>query len=426
MSGNSGVLLNGATFAPGRVGQAFSFDGTSGYIRIADNPNLHFTNALTIEAWIYPTSHGAYHEIVSKWGILNPLQTCYTTSVRPGGQAAIFVCPDGNATSAIGVLSTSSLPLNQWTHFAGTYDGSALRVYINGVCENQVAYNRGIFSGTEALTIGAAGAFAGGEIAAPFAGRIDEPAVYNRALSGAEIQAIYNAGSAGKCKEPLYECVAAYSNDFENPAGAEWSSNHRIQTPGGTRPQTWFLGGDINGHNLGFADDTVTLSLTNLAPHSWLEITFDLYIINSWDGIGPAGPDYFTLAVQDGPVLLHSTFSNHPVGQPQSYPAEFGAGSYPYRSGALEVASLGIGLAAYGENCVYRITRRVQSSASSIQFQFIGGVNSPDGYDETWGLDNVIVCAGARLQASSPNHRIKPSSLEKARLSASPPPAPPH
>jgi subtilisin family serine protease len=60
-------------------------------------------------------------------------------------------------------------------------------------------YNQGIFPGTEALAIGAEGALAGGRVLSPFAGRIDEAAVYNRALFDAEIAAIYNAGRAGKC-----------------------------------------------------------------------------------------------------------------------------------------------------------------------------------------------------------------------------------
>ena len=76
-----------------------------------------------------------------------------------------------------------------------------------------------------------------------------------------------------------------------------------------------------------------------------MAVTFDLYIINSWDGIpSPAGPDYFTLAVRDGPVLLHTSFANT-TGFPQSYPADVGGGSYPSRTGALEVDSLGVGLA---------------------------------------------------------------------------------
>jgi len=58
--GNSGVLLNGATFAPGKFGQAFSFNGSGAHVRIADNANLHLTNGLTLALWVYPTASGAY------------------------------------------------------------------------------------------------------------------------------------------------------------------------------------------------------------------------------------------------------------------------------------------------------------------------------------------------------------------------------
>jgi hypothetical protein len=223
VGGNSGVLVNGVAFAPGRVGQAFSFpDGVTttittpggqvitytttpdSYVEIADSPNLHFTNAMTIEAWIYPTSLGAWHNIVSKWGVQDPLQTAFTTAVVPDGRIALGVCASGDqsVTPVVNTVSTNYVRPNQWTHFAATYDGSALRMYLNGVCEDQVAYNQGIFPGTEALAIGAAGAYAGGQVLSRFAGLIDEPAVYNRALSASEIAAIYNASSAGKCPLP--------------------------------------------------------------------------------------------------------------------------------------------------------------------------------------------------------------------------------
>src|SRR5207249_5017992 len=65
---NNGVLQGGATFAQGEVGQAFSFNGTDSSIQVADAPNLRFTTAMTVEAWIYPRAvGGAYHEIISKW-----------------------------------------------------------------------------------------------------------------------------------------------------------------------------------------------------------------------------------------------------------------------------------------------------------------------------------------------------------------------
>src|SRR5438132_2861145 len=84
--GNIGTLQNGATFSPGKVDQGFSFDGQGAHVRIPDTPNLHFTNGLTVEAWIYPTSLGSYHEIVSKWDLIASGQKSYTTALHPDGR----------------------------------------------------------------------------------------------------------------------------------------------------------------------------------------------------------------------------------------------------------------------------------------------------------------------------------------------------
>lgn len=125
---------------------------------------------------------------------------CYTTAVNPGGIVAFGVCDTGNCPAGSGnAFASTAVPINQWTHFAATYDGSYMAIYINGSLNTLSVYNKGIFAGTVPLVIGAA--TPGGD--SPFAGRIDEPAVYNRALSAAEILAIYNAGSVGKCHRPI-------------------------------------------------------------------------------------------------------------------------------------------------------------------------------------------------------------------------------
>jgi hypothetical protein len=56
---NHGTLQGGATFAPGKVGQAFSFDGNNQYVLIADPvpANLQIQNEITLDAWIYVTSY---------------------------------------------------------------------------------------------------------------------------------------------------------------------------------------------------------------------------------------------------------------------------------------------------------------------------------------------------------------------------------
>src|ERR1043166_717525 len=56
IGGDDGTLIGGATYATGEVHQAFSFDGSTGYVRVADAPALDPTAAITITAWINPTS----------------------------------------------------------------------------------------------------------------------------------------------------------------------------------------------------------------------------------------------------------------------------------------------------------------------------------------------------------------------------------
>jgi len=65
---NEGSIVGGVSFVIGKVGQAFNFDGSSGVVQVSDAPNLRFTNAMTVEAWIYPRSWGVHPtEILSKW-----------------------------------------------------------------------------------------------------------------------------------------------------------------------------------------------------------------------------------------------------------------------------------------------------------------------------------------------------------------------
>ena len=205
---------------------------------------------------------------------------------------------------------------------------------------------------------------------------VDEAAIYNRALSSQEIQAIYNAGSAGKCKPPTPPPgVVLYTEDFEGAIGPEWSNTSTNTTPVGNRR---FLGQ--------FGNQTVTLNLSNLPPHTNLTIAFDLFILRTWDG-NNGGPDVWEVGILGGPVLLHTTFQLVSSLRTQAYPENHPGGIYPGQTGALELDTLG-----YSSDAVYYHTFTVPHSNDVLRLQFRGaGLQALT--DESWGLDNVMVVA---------------------------------
>jgi hypothetical protein len=86
----------------------------------------------------------------------------------------------------------------------GSLSSDQIAIYVNGIREGEKA--RPLFTDTHAtdLLIGA-----NAPEGAHLNGLVDEVALYNRALSAAEIQAIFNAGSAGKCKPNAFDAFTA-------------------------------------------------------------------------------------------------------------------------------------------------------------------------------------------------------------------------
>jgi hypothetical protein len=209
-----------------------------------------------------------------------------------------------------------------------------------------------------------------------------------------------------------------YFNDFNGPPGSvypEWISSaityaSRTNPPGsgvlppppvtntdstnGTRQFLGEFGGPRIGRpgDPGFnhtrVDQTISLTLTNLPPHSTLRLTFDLLVLKSWDGNSPMyGPDCWKLSVADGPVLLDTTFSNNPKvareGSDQNYPQLC---AMP-RTGAARTNSLGYKF--FGDS-IYPMEFTFAHSATTLKLDFRSSLFEGKGLaDESWGLDNV-------------------------------------
>jgi hypothetical protein len=189
---------------------------------------------------------------------------------------------------------------------------------------------------------------------------------------------------------------AVYTNTFSISAGPEWS--HRYTTLAPFSNET-FLGEFNNG--------TVILSLSNLPPHTEIDLSFDFVLIRSWDGIVNGNPDeQFIVSITDGPTLLRSSFCafyTNPNSR-QSYPAPTGKGSFPATLGAFKVAYLGYNFPLSSDSklrywdAIYRLNYRFAHTGATVAIRF-QGFNLEPVSNESWGLDNV----GVVLDTVAPN-----------------------
>ncbi len=187
LANNHGTLAGDATFTGGMVAQAFGFDGAGDSVVVGHDPSLNL-NQFTLDAWVKPSRLPT-----STWqGIITK-----NVSPRPaslwlfGDKVQVWFTPGGlQATSVTG------LSLDTWHHLAATYDGSAVKIYIDGALDISFPLTITPDTNTQPLRFGA------GRDSSNFffQGLIDEVEIFNRALSAAEVRAIFEAGSAGKRK----------------------------------------------------------------------------------------------------------------------------------------------------------------------------------------------------------------------------------
>jgi hypothetical protein len=190
---NNGTMNAGVTRVAGRsaaAGSALSFNGTTGMVSIADAASLDLTTGVTIEAWVRSAGGPA------DWRSLILKER--GTATNPGLTYALYANDPTRQNRPAGffrlqgvdqeVASTTSLPLNTWTHVAVSYDGGAMRFFVNGVQVSLVAMTGNLTASNNPLRIG--GNSLWGEF---FAGQVDDVRIYNRALTAGEILADMNS-----------------------------------------------------------------------------------------------------------------------------------------------------------------------------------------------------------------------------------------
>lgn len=200
--------------------------------------------------------------------------------------------------------------------------------------------------------------------------------------------------SISSCSKTVQKETEVYFNDFE------------------TRDLTGVSNGSLVDYNgstvLGrYNQSGFELLLTDLPKHDLIQISFDLFIHDSWDGnkLGVDevdGPDIWQMLV-DEEMYINASFSNIACVNtngvfcpPQSYPANYpNSNNYP-RSGAYNV-NLPSACHPEGTTTWYKITKTISHSRSKLLLQCVDQLvqkNADDpNCDESWSVDNIKITA---------------------------------
>lgn len=179
--------INGATWTASQVGGALSFDGND-YVDVGNDANLILPSALSMGVWIKTTQTGINKRIISKWGWNGEIARYL---LQMGGGEIDFCIHPGET---ICVDSTGTVVNDDVWHFiAATWDGSIMKLYIDATLVSSTPRSGTLTSSINGVFIGAESG--GGYY---FNGLIDEPAIYDKALTAKEILQHYNNGLIGK------------------------------------------------------------------------------------------------------------------------------------------------------------------------------------------------------------------------------------
>jgi hypothetical protein len=283
---NNGALLNGVTFTAGKVGQAFCLNGTNQYVSIPDSPSLRPTN-LTVEGWVNLSASAAVWVFAIKpygSGTADSFAVWYENGLLHGGINAPNALPPSLAYTWTPVLGT-------WHHIAYTFDaGSATHVlYLDGAMVAAGSVTGPIVYDNHPMLVGAD--IESGSPAYFVNGLLDEVSLYNRALTAAEIAAIYNADGAGKCGIPPSIAVQPLSQTVTVSSNATFTVSAT-----GTVPLSYQW--QFNSNSIAGATNS-SLTLSNVQP--WNIGNYRVVVTNA---IGSATSSNATLSIPGVPTNI--------------------------------------------------------------------------------------------------------------------------
>ena len=184
--GHDGAISDGA-LRPEKGGASLELDGIDGHVRIDLKTPLALRTNITVALWV---NAARVRNNTVLFGVPNPRPDWTTPAFGmylSGGRVVYGQNGDGKTPKAL-IESKAELPQGRWTFLAATSDGAALRLYVNGVQDAELAKPAVVAFNGNPLLIGK-----GFGDKPSLKGRVGELSVYGRTLSGGEIRGLYEA-----------------------------------------------------------------------------------------------------------------------------------------------------------------------------------------------------------------------------------------
>ncbi len=189
---NDGTI-NGATWTTGKIGKALSFDGVDDYVNIPNESNFDLSGSFSLESWIKTSQIGKVGGIVTKH-YSSDVRGSYCLYIESNNKITMMLVRSPNDRDV--VLADAYVNDDKWHHLVGTYDGSSMSLYIDGVLDNSISAFGVAANTNDPVKIGACTSVSGGtSSSANFNGLIDDVAIYNRALTLQEVKGLFQYGS---------------------------------------------------------------------------------------------------------------------------------------------------------------------------------------------------------------------------------------
>lgn len=179
--GTNTISLSGATWTTGKINSGLNFNGSNNRATFSQH-RISALPAWSLSAWVYTpgkSSNAFYSD-----GSTTSSSNLFLIYLKEGSNDLRIYNNGGNIVTVGGY---ANFPSNTWVHIVLTYDGSVLRYYR----DNTLIHSQTVSisnSGFDNMRFG-------NWYTQWFSGRIDEPAIYNRAINTTEINTLYNSGA---------------------------------------------------------------------------------------------------------------------------------------------------------------------------------------------------------------------------------------